>query len=108
MNGKRLYEQIDLDRCNGVMIAEKKCRKLRMGQVAFSPQLQQASRTINAWMLLEKKAKGMRTSSRLLRRALIKANLPPSSRGLSLHNIQQNLQTAFIAYYKVKGSDKEL
>jgi hypothetical protein len=59
-------------------------------------------------MLLEKKAKGLHTSSRLLRRALIKANIPPSSRGLSLNNIQQNLQDAFKAYYKVKGLDKEL
>jgi hypothetical protein len=79
-----------------------------MGQVAFSPQLQQVSRVINAWNLLEKKAKGIRTCSRLLQRSLRKANLSPSVRGLSIKIIQQNLKDAYKAYYKVKGSDKEL
>jgi hypothetical protein len=46
--GKSLYEDIDSDRCQGVRFAEKKCRKLRMGQVAFFPQLQQISRIVNA------------------------------------------------------------
>ncbi len=47
-----------------------------MGQVAFSPQLQVADRQIKAWSLLEKKAKGMKVSSRLLKRSLHKANIP--------------------------------
>jgi len=51
-----MYEEIDAERCMGVELAEKKCRKLRMGNVSFSPEIQQASRTIRAWDLLEKRA----------------------------------------------------
>ncbi len=105
---KSWYEEIDLERCKGVMLAEKKCRKLRMGQVSFSPVIQQASRTIRAWDLLEKKAKGIRTSSRLLSRSLNKAKLPPESRGLPLEKIRKNSQEAYKAYYVTKGSHKEL
>jgi hypothetical protein len=79
-----------------------------MGQVTFSPQLQQVSQTINAWNLLEKKAKGLQTSPRLIHRALLKANLPPASRGLALKTIQQNLQESYKTYCGVKGSDKVL
>lgn len=56
--GKFTLEEIDSLRCKGVAMAEKKCHKLRMGQEAFSPQLQQASRAIKAWSLLEKKERG--------------------------------------------------
>jgi hypothetical protein len=44
--------------------AEKKCRKLRKGQVAFSPELQQASRTMKAYSLIHKKLLGRKVSSR--------------------------------------------
>ncbi len=67
---KQIYEDLDSLRCKGVQIAEKRCRKFRKGQVAFSPQLQSVSRRINAWSLLQKKAKGLKISSRLLKRAL--------------------------------------
>ena len=105
---KLTYEDIDLTRCKGVAYAEKKCHKLWMGQVAYSPQVRQASRLINAWILLEKKVKGLRTSSRLLSRALKKASLTSEVRALSLQDIKDNLKLAYQDYYKLKGSDKEL
>ncbi len=52
---KHTYEEIDSLRCEGVQYAEKKCRKLRKGQVAFSPEIQIAHRRIKAWSLLLKK-----------------------------------------------------
>jgi hypothetical protein len=63
---KYLYEEYDSLRCKGVALAEKRCCKLRKGQVAFSPQLQTVCRRIKAWSLLLKKAKGLKISSRLI------------------------------------------
>ncbi len=63
---KFLYKEIDLERCKGVKLAEKKCHKLRMGQVSFSQELQQTRRKIRAWHLLGKRVKDLHTSSRLL------------------------------------------
>ncbi len=108
LEGKQLYEEIDELRCKGVQLAERKCRKLRMGQVAYSPQLRLASRTIKAWSLIEKKAKGMKVSSRLLNRTLKKSGLPTSTRSLKKEVISQRLKEAYQDYYKIKGSSKEL
>lgn len=106
--GKYNFEEIDVLRCKGMAIAERKCRKLRMGQVAFPPQLKQASRTIKAWHLLEKKRKGMRESSRYLRRTLCKSSIPIDARGTSLDTISHKLKLAYTEYYKIKVSDKTL
>jgi hypothetical protein len=42
------YNWLDNLQCKGVTLAEKKCRKLRTGQVAFSPTLQLARVSIHA------------------------------------------------------------
>ena len=73
-----------------------------MGQVAFSPELQLASRKINAWLLLEKKAKGMRMSSRYLSRTLRKASIPIASRSASLDSIGERLKSVYQEYYSVR------
>jgi hypothetical protein len=104
--GIELYEKIDELRCAGVQIAKKKCRKLCMGQVAYSPTLHQARRTIKAWSLTEKKKKGMRISSRLWNRALKKVSLPPSIIRMSLEEISHQLQIAYRDYYKNRGTAK--
>jgi hypothetical protein len=60
------YEVLDKIRCQAAEFAQSKCRKLRMGQVAFSPELNQCRHIIHAWSLLLQKAKGGKVSSRLL------------------------------------------
>jgi hypothetical protein len=60
------YESIDDLRCTAGRIAERKCRKLRMGQVDFSPEIQKAKLVIYAWSLLYKRANGGKVSSRLI------------------------------------------
>jgi hypothetical protein len=42
------YEELDKFRIAAVATAERKCRKLRMGQVAFSPAISQARLLIKA------------------------------------------------------------
>jgi hypothetical protein len=82
--------------------AEKKCRKLRKGQVAFSPELQQASRTIKAYSLIQKKLLGKKVSSRLIRRSLKKAGIPTNVHGLSIEEIKTKLKDAYNSYYTIK------
>jgi hypothetical protein len=56
------------------VMAEKKCRNIRAGQVAFSPTLVAAWNKIHAWKLLRKKLSGKKVNSRYLQRSLKAAN----------------------------------
>jgi Reverse transcriptase (RNA-dependent DNA polymerase) len=102
------YETLDKLRCEITASAEKRCRKLRMGQVAFSPQLQKACRCIKAWSLLQKKQKGMKVSSRLLQRSLKKANISYFFRHAPIQTINEKLRQAYKDYFVIKGSHREL
>jgi hypothetical protein len=55
--------------------AERKCRKLHMGNMPFSSMIKLLMNCIKAWTLLLKKANGNRVSSRNLDRVLKKAQL---------------------------------
>jgi hypothetical protein len=49
VEGKEIYEDLDLSRCEGFRFAERKCRKLRKGQVTYSPQFDVVRKKIHAW-----------------------------------------------------------
>jgi hypothetical protein len=102
------YEELDALRCKAAAFAEAKCRKLRKGNVAFSPELNMARMTIRAWTLVVKKVQGKRVSSRLLSRALKKANLKADARALTAQESQQKLKEAYRNYYLLKGQAAEL
>jgi hypothetical protein len=51
-----------------MLFAEKKCRKLAMGLVAFSPEVDLARKRRALWKLVVKKRQGKRVSSSLIRR----------------------------------------
>ena len=84
------------------MYAERRCRKLKMGQVAFSPEIAKARILIQAWLLLDKRAKGLTVSSRLLQRTM-QAELPSSHRHLPPALIATNLKSAYTSYYSIKS-----
>jgi hypothetical protein len=96
------YERLDQIRCQITTEAEKKCRKLRKGQVVFSLALQQAMRTIKVYTLLHRKAEGRKVSSRLLSRAIHKANLTPAVHALSIADLKVQLQESYKQYYTIK------
>jgi hypothetical protein len=52
------WEAIDALRREGFMLADKKCRKLHMGAVPWSPDIQQAREHIEIWGLILKKKLG--------------------------------------------------
>jgi hypothetical protein len=88
--------------------AERKCRKLRMGQVAFSPELQHASRTIRAVTVLLRKKEGHKVSSRLLARSLQKVSLASSLLGRTTDHIKSLLKQSYDEYFKIKKSTLHL
>jgi hypothetical protein len=61
-----------------------------------------AMREINAWSLLTRKAKGLKVSSRLLRRSMRKAALNTDISNLGLTYMEENLHSAYKQYYAVK------
>ena len=102
------YEALDTLRCEAAEFAERHCRKLRTGQVAFSPELNSCRLRIQAWLLLITPAKNQKVSSRLLKRTLAKAKIDPSSRGLSLDLLEEVLRDEYKAYYNLKKDAKQL
>jgi hypothetical protein len=97
------YNNLNAIRHSCVKQAEKKCRKLRMGQDEFSPAIQSARTEIYAWSLLLRKAEGKKISSRLLALVLKKAKLPTSARGLTPQTCREYLK-ASQSYFSLRRS----
>jgi hypothetical protein len=85
------YKCLDDLRCTGVRLAERKCRKLRMGQVSFSPEIQKAKFCTYTWQLLYKKVKGNKVSSRLIVRTLKKVSIDRHMRKRGINFIEEQL-----------------
>jgi len=102
------YEELDALRCEATALAERKCRKLRTGQVAFSPELNLSRFKIKAWLLLIDKYKKREVSSRFLKRTLKRANLSNKMRSLSEEELQERLKDEYKLYYQLKGEAGEL
>ena len=102
------YEELEKFCTTAVATAERKCRKLRMGQVAFSPAIGQARLLIQAWSLLDKRSKGLKISSRFLHQTLKKANLDTSCFSLPAASVSLQLKDAYRNYYALKSSHLSL
>jgi hypothetical protein len=102
------YKSIDNLRCDAAALAERHCRKLRTGQVSFSPELNLCRKRIQAWLLLISRTKNRKVSSRLIRRTLAKAKLDPTTRGFGLESLEEVLQEEYKAYYNLKGEANQL
>jgi hypothetical protein len=102
------YEALDYLRCEITAKAERQCHKLRIGQVAFSPELNDSRLKIKAWLLLISRAKNHKISSRLIKRTLKKAGLSIEMRSLSLESLEANLKEEYKTYYQIKGEANQL
>jgi len=81
---------------------------LRVGQVAFSPQLQQARRNILVLRPLIRRQKGLKVSSRLLERSIAKTSIPLTAKNMQEHDLSRALTEAYKTYYEVKRSHSDL
>jgi hypothetical protein len=103
----KIYNELDAIRLQGILRANKSCRRLKMGQVDFSPALAMAWNKIRAWKLLKRKLSGGRVNSRYLQRELKAANISDISL-LTLSNVEANLATAYREYKQLKKQASSL
>ena len=81
------FEAISTLRAQGTEHATHRCRKLKMGEVDFNPEINKLRSRILAWNLQISKLQGCRISSRHLQRAIVSADLPLGSFEVSLAGV---------------------
>ena len=101
------YEKILELRAEGIRHAEKHCRKLKYGNVPFSPELQLARLEIELWKAASTIKTGMRYSSRKFRRLEHKTGLFNILKK-SAAEIEQGEKAAFKQYWSKKDIASKL
>jgi hypothetical protein len=101
------YEGISLLRSQGIAYATKHCRKLKMGEVDWNPEIQTLRQRITAWNLLTKKLRKCRVGSKYLRRVIAAADLPSGSYELTLDEAVLAQRANFKAYRIARKSHVE-
>jgi hypothetical protein len=101
------YNELDKLRLTGVLLANKKCRKVKLGQVSFSPAMVDAWNRIKAWQLIKKKLSGGRVNSRYYRRALKAAGLSDLAVTTS-RDAEAHLSKAWTIYKVLKKQGRTL
>jgi len=93
--------QIDRVREEGMKAAEKRCRKLHMGEVDFSPTMVAAGRKVELYKLVWRKKQGQGIKSTKIRRLAAKLNIPrPLS--VSLEEAEELYKQALEEYHVFK------
>ena len=101
------YEELDQIREAGMLYAEKRCRKLRMGKIQWSPALQKARNLITFWTLVRKRLKGCNVGARRLIRLKKKLKIKGNTQ-LPLKEVEVQLKKARERYKVCKHNDKVL
>jgi hypothetical protein len=90
------YNEIDNLRSDGMLLAERQCRKLRMGEIPFSPEYSKLAQTVLFWRLVLKKQSGGSVDSRYFRRLLRRQGVTfPWIQTLTISNVKAQLQVAY-------------
>ena len=100
------YERIDSMVTECCLAAERRCRKIRAGNVPFSPVGDQAAKSIYFWNLILSKRRGVRVSTKLIKRTSNKYGLivDPAT---STEEIRQLRNQAIKRYKELKPKAKE-
>ena len=94
-------ESLDRSRAEGMLYAEKKCRKLAMGNVDYSPEVDLAKKKRWLWQQVVKKREGRRVSAAMIKRKARQCGIQcPFS--VTLAQAKEHFQAADIAYDAVK------
>jgi exonuclease III/sulfur relay (sulfurtransferase) DsrC/TusE family protein len=98
---QRKWEQLDKKLLKLRLKAEKKCRRLKMGKVSWSPELAQNKITLKYWCLAKRTMMGKSIDRKFFRRIANAANLPERVQEDS-EQIQAfiNIYTNIIKQYK--------
>ena len=104
---KKKFEKILQQRQEGIAYADRKCRKLRCGNVPYSKDFAQASTTIQVWKAAATIKTGSKYSSRLFRRLEKQVGLSQCL-SKSLKEIKTNEEQAWKDYWQVKKNAHSL
>ena len=94
-------EKIDRDITEGAKYAEKRCRKLRMGDLDFSPEAIKARDTKYLWKLVQQRLEGKTRSKHRIRRLARKLNIKAPMR-VTLEEAISHRQQASQQYRIIK------
>ena len=103
---KQEYETLDKIRENAAMKAEAECRKLKMGNVHWSPELQRARDRITYFNLSRRKFRGRKVSTYILYRLAKKTGC--NAIGRDEKDLTEQLDKAFTFYKTLKKQSYKL
>ena len=95
------YEAIDKLREKGMHYAERRCRKLKMGGVPWSPKIKKARDTILFWTLVIKYRKKCHVSVRRILRLKKRLKIQGETK-MGMKDLQEELNGAYTKYKKLK------
>jgi hypothetical protein len=101
------YEKLRRIRSDARRYADKKCRKLRMGGIPYSPELSLARTKILLWKTIISWKKGRKTNKKYLLRLEKKASLT-GSRNTTITNAKTALAQAYAEYWDIKKEANDL
>ena len=93
---KNQYDVLDEMRLLAVLKADKRCRKLKMGQKQWTPDFQAVREEVKLWNLVLRKKRGARVSGRYLERQ-IKICKQADALSLSLEEVVERRKRAYRA-----------
>jgi hypothetical protein len=100
------YEILDSLQEKGMILAEKRCRKLRMGRINWSLTIQKACLTILYYKLSLARIRGKHNSSRYLIRLSKKTKV--NAENLNHSQLLRKIHLAFKDYKSIRSQHKEL
>ena len=92
------FERLDAIRIKGMMYAEKRCRKLKMGGVPWTPQLTKIRLGIEVWNLVVRRLHGCDVSARTITRKKVKAGLKDVDTNVSEAVAIEQINALFLEY----------
>ena len=97
---------LDNIRTSAMLQAERHCRKLKMGEVAYSPEIDAARRLVELWRAVHKKRSGGKVNSLFIRRMARKCGIT-SPLNYTMEQAKSKLETAKKDYYALKPNSKQ-
>ena len=92
------YEKLDAIRIRGMQFAEKRCRKLQMGGVPWTPELSLIRWRIEVWKLVIQRLRGCSVSARTILRKKVKAKMIEVNTNVSKDKAMEYIDSLYKAY----------
>jgi hypothetical protein len=86
---QREAEKLDVKKMEGILWADKRCRKLRMGGIPFSWRFQEPNSAVGFWNEMLRETLGNEVNSKTLQRLIKKAAIPTLLREIRAYTLEQ-------------------